>query len=167
MTLPDDTIEPAGDSSLSTTSGQISHSRKRVKEVDALKLRGNKCEEYQRFRKSSPEGNASRRSVPVKSGTRGLFTVEHYNATLEKIVVSNEAKVTNFEMLMTSRENELEGWAEFHVVREVHVDEIRRKKHVAFLTRWVDNWKVDLHGTGKLKSRLVIKGCQEDPSCLH
>ena len=101
--------------------------------------------------------------MPINSGMRGIFTAEHYNAMLETIVVSNEDKVTNFEMLMRSREKELEGWSEFHVVREVHVAEIRRKKNVPLLTRWVDNWEVDSHGSRKMKSRLVIKGCQEDP----
>ena len=78
--------------------------------------------------------------MPINSGTRGLFTAEHYNAILETIVVSNEDKITNFEMLMRSREKELEGWTEFGVVREVHVDEINRKKNVSLLTRWVDNF---------------------------
>ncbi len=105
--------------------------------------------------------------VPVNRGTRGLFTAEHYNAILETIVVSNEDKITNFEMLMRSREKELEGWTEFHVVREVHIDEIKRKKNVPLLTHWVDNWKVDSLGTRKMKSRLVIKGCQEDPTYRH
>ncbi len=105
--------------------------------------------------------------MPINSGTRGNFTAEHYNAILETFVVSNEDKITNFEMLMRSREKELEGWSEFHVVKEVHVDESRRKKNVPLLTRWVDNWNVDSHGSRKMKSRLVFKGCQEDPTCLH
>ncbi len=32
-------------------------------------------------------------------------------------------------------------------------------------TRWIDTWKSNTDGTRKIKSRLVVKGCEESASC--
>ncbi len=70
-------------------------------------------------------------------------------------------------MLDNSCETELQGWYDFAVVDEVNIDQMIESKCHPLLTRWVHVWKKDQYGTKSLKSRLVIKGFQEDQSQLR
>ncbi len=81
--------------------------------------------------------------------------------------VTEEEQGINPEMIDNSWKNELQGWYDFAAVEEVNLDQIIESKCHQLLARWVHVSKKDQYGTKSVKSRLVIKGFQEDRSQLR
>ncbi len=133
------------------------------------------------------EEDSENQSRPQLRATRARRPPQHYGEVVPSILkklfyargedspqalftvtnVSMEEKTINREMLINSREEELKGWREFQVVREVPLSEMIKCNVRPLLIKWVDVFKHSTRGVKKLKSRLCIMGNQKDATKLQ
>ncbi len=105
---------------------------------------------------------------PIPTDVKNLFLcTSERNELFEVSEVTEEDKNINPEMFDNTCNTELQGWYDLADVEEVNIDQMVESKCHPLLTRWVHVWKKEQYGTKSMKSRLGIKGFQEDQSQLR
>ena len=102
----------------------------------------------------------------VASDIPRLFVSEHDMTDLDHQGISNEDGAMNPELLYRSRSEEIHGWMENQVFEEVKRKDLPPETNILTI-RWIDSWKSGPMGTKQLKSRCVVRGCQEDTERLN
>ena len=102
----------------------------------------------------------------VASDIPRLFVSEHDMTDLDHQGISNEDGAMNPELIYRSRSEEIHGWMENNVFEEVRREDLPPETNVLTI-RWVDSWKPGPMGTKQLKSRCVVRGCQESTEKLN
>ncbi len=90
-----------------------------------------------------------------------LFCDFEYSITVpEEQPVTREEAIAHTEGLLNSRLAEIDAWRQYGVFHETHMRDIPDGTKILD-TRWVDTLKI-VNGSRRPKSRLCVKGCQED-----
>ena len=144
----DSSMSPEGASTTTENSGQWSICAAETPDIPAQEVKSSR-------RARVP---TQRYDDPIPTDVKNLFlcTTER-NEIYEISEVTNEEKQLNPDMIYNSCKNELQGWHDFRVIKEVNNGQMINANCDPLLTRWNHIWKKDSFGTKAIKSRLVIK----------